>query len=167
MKRFGFSLDEELHAALQARAESEGTSMAAVCRTALFLHLQASDYEYAFPPDATSVPDQSKSTEATSQVFQELDDFLDEWTPEFSRELDIPELLWDEPALAGPFHPDQVPDLFFKTIAPPDPKCYTLPVKFGPGGLVLRGFHHPGIERCERPFNRVVRTYDPDIFQWD
>ena len=126
--------------------------MAALCREALSLLLKTTpEYSYS-PPTSDSWK-------------QELDDFL-EGSSGLSHGLSVPELLWDEPTFSEPFHPDQTPDLLFPSAHDPFSGPQAFPVKFGPDGLVLRGFHHSGIERCERPYERVTKSPQPDNFQW-
>ena len=157
MKRFGFSLDEDLHDALRARADQEGTSMAAICREALFYHLQQSDHDFLMPEFDTSGPDwavlkgqvhQYLDEVEEQEIFEELDDFLGESFQD------------------GRFRPEETPDAFFQVETGPTLRPQPIPMKFGPNGLVLHGFHHSGIERCERPFKRVPHRYDPDSDPW-
>ena len=117
-KRFGFSLDSELHAALQARAEAEGISMAAICREALFTHLQKPALKIPLPPRADTagpawgilkqgVHDYLGHQEH-NETLEELDDFLSE-----------------------PFRPEHTPDLFYSAERRPritrDPQSYNPP----------------------------------------
>jgi hypothetical protein len=97
-KRFGFSLDEELHAALQARADEEGVSMAAICREALFAHLQKPALDLSFPPRPTIAGPDWVDTQ--DDIFQELDDFLSE-----------------------PFRPEHTPDLLYRADRPRRKRC--------------------------------------------
>ena len=62
MKRFGFSLDGDMHDALRARALEEGTSMAAICREALFFHLQRESASEFQPQTDTSPEERSRVT---------------------------------------------------------------------------------------------------------
>lgn len=158
MKRFGFSLDGDMHDALRARALEEGTSMAAICREALFFHLQRESASEFQPQTDTSGPEWSilkrqvhTYLEGLEQleIFEELEDLLG-----------VPSLQEE------PFQPEETPDAFFQIESGPTLWPEAIPIKFGPGGLVLHGFHHSGIEKCEKPFKRVARRYDPDSDPW-
>jgi ribbon-helix-helix CopG family protein len=99
-KRFGFSLDTELHAELQARAEAEGTSMAAICREALLLHLQKPALNLPLPPRAdTTGPGWGSLKQGVRDYLgrQEFDESLEEL----------------EDFLSEPFQPKHTPDLFY------------------------------------------------------
>jgi len=140
-KRFGFLLEEELHQSLKARAELEETSMSAICRHALRIHLRNTAQVDTSGPGWAKLKRQVRSyldEIEKEELFQELDDFLGP-TNEEHDVLPIPEMI--EP-------------LNLKS-------TYSFPVKFGPAGLCLHGFHHPGIERCTRPFQKVELRYDP------
>ena len=104
-KRFGFSLDEDLHAALQARAEEENTSMAAICREALLLHLQKPALELPLPPRPTT------AGPIWDRLKQGVSNFLSGEKPDNTLE----EL---EDFLAAPFKPEHTPDLFYRTESP-------------------------------------------------
>lgn len=134
MKRFGFSLNEDLHAALQARAEEEGTSMAAICREALLLHLQrpALELPLCVRPDTQGplwkglkrqVQDYLEESDF-GEAFAELDSFLGE-----------------------PYRPEHTPDLFIQEEQPFESPAYE-----------HRVVPKMTVERIERP-SYPRRTY--------
>lgn len=101
MKRFGFSLDQELHAALKERADEEGTSMAAICREALMLHLQKPALDVPLPPRPNTTS--SSWMRLKDEVTGYLNGFKDSFESFLPR---------------ATFHPDHTPDLMCRTGEP-------------------------------------------------
>ena len=78
MKKFGFALPEELHRELRSAAESQNTSMAAICREALTAHLHQQQNPY-FENAGEIQPDSSDpriAYESWTRLKNQINDYL-------------------------------------------------------------------------------------------